>query len=76
MWARDLKGGAKAVAIINVGSDLYSTHPFHIDLERLELHGSQHAKNLWTGKDVDLTGDMAIELASHDILLLRIAQPK
>ena len=76
VWARDLKDGAKAIAIVNVGSDLYSTHPFHIDLARLGLHGSQHTKDLWTGKDMDLTGDMAIELASHDILLLRIAQPK
>ncbi|WP_348264366.1 glycoside hydrolase family 27 protein [Telmatobacter sp. DSM 110680] len=76
VWARDLKDGAKAIAIINVGSDLYSTHPFHIDLPRLGLHGSQHAKDLWTGKDLDLTSDMAIELPSHDILLLRIASTK
>ena len=32
VWARELKGGAKAIAILNVGSDVYSTHPFHLDL--------------------------------------------
>ena len=32
VWTRDLKGGAKAIAIVNVGSDVYSTHPFHLDL--------------------------------------------
>ena len=76
VWARDLKGGAKAIAIINVGSDVYSTHPFHVDLARLGLHGSQHAKNLWTGKEMDLSNSMPIELASHDILLVRIESPK
>jgi alpha-galactosidase len=76
VWARDLKGRAKAIAIINVGSDLYSTHPFHVDLTRLGLHGSQHAKDLWTGKDMELSSNMPIELGSHDILLLRIESPK
>ncbi len=72
VWARDLKGGAKAIAIINVGSDVYSTHPFHLDLAQLGLHGPQHAKDLWTGKQMDLTNNIPIELPSHDILLLRI----
>ena len=77
VWARDLKGGAKAVAIVNVGSDVYSTHPFHLDLARLGLHGPQRAKDLWTGKEMDLTNNMPIELPSHDILLLRIdSHPK
>ena len=76
VWARDLKGGAKAIAIVNAGSDVYSTHPFHLDLEQLGLHGAQHAKDLWTGKEIDLTSNMPIELPSHDILLLRIAEPK
>jgi alpha-galactosidase len=76
VWARDLKGGAKAIAIVNVGSDVNSTHPFHLDLAQLGLHGSQHAKDLWTGKEMELTSDMPIELPSHDILLLRIASPK
>jgi alpha-galactosidase len=75
VWARDLKGGAKAIAIVNVGSDVYSTHPFHLDLGQLGLHGTQHAKDLWTGKEMDLTNNMPIELASHDILLLTVASP-
>ena len=76
IWARDLKGGARAIAILNAGSDVYSTHPFHLDLAALGLHGTQHAENLWTGKEMELTDNMPIELASHDILLLRIASPK
>jgi alpha-galactosidase len=76
VWARDLKGGGKAIAIMNAGSDRVSTHPFHLDLAKLGLHGSQHAKDLWTGKDVELTDDMAMEIDSHDIRLLRIDSPK
>jgi alpha-galactosidase len=76
VWARDLKGGAKAIAIVNAGSDVYSTHPFHLNLAELGLHGAQHAKDLWTGKEIELTDSMPIELPSHDILLLRIATPK
>lgn len=76
IWARDLQGGARAIAILNAGSDVYSTHPFHLNLAALGLHGTQHAKDLWTGKEVELTNNMPIELASHDVLLLRIASPK
>jgi len=76
VWARDLQGGAKAIAIVNVGSDVNSTHPFHLDLTQLGLHGAQRAKDLWTGKEMELTNNMSIELPSHDILLLRIASPK
>jgi alpha-galactosidase len=76
VWARDLQGGAKAIAIINVGSDRISTHPFHLDLAKLGLNGDQHAKDLWTGKDLELTNNMEIEIDSHDIRLLRIDSPK
>jgi alpha-galactosidase len=76
VWVRDLSGGSKAIAVLNAGSDRLSTHPFHLSLAKLDLHGAQKGKNLWTGKDVTLTDDMAIELPSHDILLVRIEQPK
>ena len=76
VWARPLSGGAMAVAVLNAGSDRYSTHPFHLNLEKLGLHGAQQAKNLWTGQDLTLTNDMPLEIASHDILLVRIANPK
>ena len=72
VWERHLSGGAVAVAVLNAGSDRYSTHPFHLNLAKLGLHGTQHGKNLWTGKEVDLTDNMPIELPSHDILLVLI----
>ena len=76
VWLKHLSGGAVAVAVLNAGSDRYSTHPFHLDLAKLGLHGAQQGKNLWTGKEVELTQNMPIELPSHDILLVRIASPK
>ncbi|MGO9436330.1 MAG: glycoside hydrolase family 27 protein [Terracidiphilus sp.] len=76
VWTRQLSGGALAVAVLNTGSDRYSTHPFHLNLAKLGLHGSQQGKDLWTGKAVELTNNMPLEIASHDVLLVRIAQPR
>ena len=76
VWTKPLSGGALAIAVLDVGSDRYSTHPFHLNLAKLGLHGPQHAKDLWSGKEVELTNKMPIEIASHDVLLLRIAAPK
>jgi alpha-galactosidase len=76
VWARDLAGGAKAIAVLNAGSDRLSTHPFHLSLSKLDLHGSQKGKDLWSGKDVTLSDNMPIEIESHDILLVKIDKPK
>ena len=76
VWTRHLAGGALAVAVLDAGDSRYSTHPFHLDLGKLGLHGSQAGKDLWSGKAVTLTDHMPIEIESHDILLVRIAAPK
>ncbi|MGD0731478.1 MAG: glycoside hydrolase family 27 protein [Terracidiphilus sp.] len=76
VWTRSLAGGAQAIAVINVGDNRYSTHPFHLSLARLGLHGKQTGKDLWTGKTITLTENQPLELPSHDILLVRIPAPK
>jgi len=76
VWTRHLSGGAMAIAVLNVGSDRVATHPFHLSLAKLGLKGPEAGKDLWTGKDVTLTDNQPIELASHDVLLVRIAKPK
>jgi alpha-galactosidase len=76
VWTRELQGGAMAIAVINVGSDRYSTHPFHLDLEKIGMHDQQTGKDLWTGKTVTIKNHDSIELPSHDILLVRIDHPK
>jgi alpha-galactosidase len=76
VWTRHLAGGALALAVLNVGDTRYSTHPFHLTLSRLGLHGPQNARDLWTGKEIELTEGMPLELTIHDVLLVRIAAPK
>ena len=76
VWTRPLAGGAKAVAILNAGDDRVATHPFHLDLAKIGLHGPQQGKDLWTGQPVTLTENQALEIKHHDTLLVRIPQPK
>jgi alpha-galactosidase len=77
VWTRHLSGGAMAIAILNAADNgRFASHPFHLNLARLGLHGPQQGKDLWSGKEVQLTDHMPIELAKHDILLVRIDQPK
>jgi alpha-galactosidase len=65
-----------AVAVLNAGDDRVATHPFHLSLTKLGLHGTQKGKDLWTGKEVVLADNEPIELASHDIFLIRLAASK
>lgn len=76
VWKRPLSGGALAVAILNIGDSRYSTHPFHLSLARMGLHGPQKAIDLWTGKEVELTEEMPLEIESHDVMMLRIGTPR
>ncbi|MGD0941688.1 MAG: glycoside hydrolase family 27 protein [Terracidiphilus sp.] len=76
VWTRQLSGGAMALAVVNAGSDRYSSHPFHLNLRKLGLAGTQTGKDLWTGKTIDLKDNMPLELASHDILLVRLDSPR
>ncbi len=75
VWTRELKGGAYAVGIFNVGSDRYASHPFHLNLRKAGLVGEPTGKDLWTGKSIKLTEGQPIELGSHDVLLLRFDNP-
>jgi alpha-galactosidase len=76
VWTRHLAGGALAIAVLNAGDNRYSTHPFHLNLAKLGLHGPLQAKNLWTGTTITLTQNMPIEILSHDVLLVRIGALK
>jgi alpha-galactosidase len=71
VWTRPLADGSMAIAILNAGSDRVASHPFHLNLAKLGLHGAQHGRDLWTGKEVTLTQNQAIEIMRHDIFLVR-----
>ncbi len=74
VWTRHLSGGATAVAVLNAGSDRTANHPFHLDLAKAGLQGPMKGKDLWTGQDITLTQNMPVELASHDVLLVRVGK--
>ena len=73
VWLKHLSGGAKAIAVVNAGSNRVATHPFHLSLAKLGIQGTVKGKDLWTGKEIELKDNMPIELPSHDILLVRVA---
>ncbi|MEP6898875.1 MAG: glycoside hydrolase family 27 protein [Rhodanobacter sp.] len=75
VWTKPLSGGALAVAVLNLGTERYSTHPFHLDLARLGLKGAQHGEDLWSGKSVTLEDRQPILLKQHDVLLVRLDKP-
>jgi alpha-galactosidase len=76
VWKRPLAGGAVVIAVINAGDNRYSTHPFHLNLAKLGLHETQTGKDLWTGKTIKLRDGQPLELARHDVLMIRIDAPK
>ena len=76
VWKKQLSGGAIAIAVLNAGSNRYASHPFHLDLKKLGLRGTQTGKDLWTGKQIELKDNMPIELVYHDVLLVRIEKPR
>jgi alpha-galactosidase len=76
VWTRPLAGGAVAIAVINAGDSRYSTHPFHLSLAKLGLYAPQTGKDLWTGNTIKLSDGQPLELARHDVLLVRIDAPR
>ena len=76
VWTRHLSGGALAIAVVSVGDNRFSTHPFHLSLAKLGLHGPQTGKDLWTGKAITLKDGEPLTLAQHDVLMVRIDAPK
>lgn len=76
VWTRPLAGGALAIAVVDAGGTRYPTHPFHLNLRKLGLAGTQTGKDLWTGKTIELTDNEPLELAGHDVLLVRVDAPK
>ena len=77
VWTRHLAGGGLAVGIFNAAEqDRTSTHPFHLNLAKLGLHGPQTGKDLWTGKTITLTDGQALEIVKHDVLMVRLDSPK
>lgn len=76
VWTRHLSNGALAIAVVDTGSDRWQSHPFHLSLAKLGLHGPLQGRDLWAAKEITLTDNMPLEIGSHDILLVRVAKPR
>ena len=81
IWTKPLAQGGLAICIINNGMDRYSSNPFYLDLHKLPLKpwrkdGPLMARDLWSGKQITLTDHTPIQLASHDVLLVRVDRPE
>jgi alpha-galactosidase len=74
VWKRPLKGGALAVAVFNLGSSRFN-YPFHLDLARLGMHGSQQVTDLWSGKSMSVSSSTPLDVKSHDVWMVRIDHP-
>lgn len=62
------------MAVFNTGSSRFN-YPFHLDLNRLGLHGQQKVKNLWSGKSMTSSSTTPLDVKSHDVLMVRIDHP-
>ena len=72
-----LSGGAMAIAVLNAASDRYATHPFHLSLAKLGLHGPlKAARTCGPARRSRSPTTCRIEIPSHDILLVRIGAAK
>lgn len=74
VWTRQLKGGALAVAVFNLGSSRFN-YPFHLDLARLGMHGPQQVTDLWSGKSMNVSSATPLDVKSHDVWMVRIDHP-
>ena len=75
VWSRQLKDGALALMVLNVGPNRSSNHPFKLDLAKLGLASTQQATELWKGQPITLTDQMPLALGRHQSLLVRIDHP-
>ena len=72
VWAKDLADGSKAVALFNRAIDTATIGVKWSDLGMTAA--PTHAKDLWAGKDVTLSGaDYSATVPGHGVVLLRVA---
>ncbi len=71
IWTKDLSGGAKAVALFNLGAE-----PAKISLKWADLKMSgerRNAKDFWMHKDVPVDGEgYTGEVPAHGVVMLRV----
>jgi alpha-galactosidase len=70
IWARDLAGGDRAVALFNLAAD-----PAKITVAWKDIgltKAPKHARDLWSHSDVAISGDYSATVPGHGVVLLRV----
>lgn len=72
IWTREMKDGSQILALFN-RSD--AAKPVSVNWSKLDLNPAGKALNLWTHKDVTLSGDSyTATVPRHGVVLLRVAK--
>src|SRR5665213_1040601 len=72
IWTKPLQGGAKAVALFNLGNFPY---PITVQLKNVGLPGSVRARDLWSHKDIGrLQGSYTAVVPPHGVVMLRLSK--
>ena len=72
IWTRDLAGGAKAVALFNLGA---APAAMTLKWSEAAITGKPHARDLWAHKDVAIDGpEFSATVPSHGVVLLRVTE--
>ncbi len=71
IWAKPLKGGAKAVAIFNFGESASEMRGIGLHLKEMKLGSSVKARDVWAGKDLGkIKDDWKTTIPRHGVVLL------
>jgi alpha-galactosidase len=71
IWAKPLKGGAKAVAIFNFGETASEMRGIRLHLKEMEFAGAVTARDVWAAKDLGkIKDDYKMTVPRHGVVLL------
>jgi alpha-galactosidase len=70
VWTREMQDGSQVVALFNRGAD---TKSVTVDWSKVDIAAPQKARNLWTHKDVTLSGNSySAMVPKHGVVMLRV----
>ncbi|MDR3735457.1 MAG: glycoside hydrolase family 27 protein [Acidobacteriaceae bacterium] len=73
IWAKPLKGGAKAVAIFNFGETASEIRQDRLHLKDMGFAGAVIARDVWTAKNLGkITDDYKVRVPRHGVVLLLV----
>jgi alpha-galactosidase len=71
IWAKQLRGGTKAVAIFNFGETASEMRGIRLHLKEMGFAGSVTARDVWAAKDLGkIKNDWRTTIPRHGVVLL------